>query len=48
VTIRRRTLLRGAAAAPAVALVRPATGQDMRARTLRFVPQANLTSLDAI
>jgi len=46
--MRRRTLLRSAAAAPAVALVRPAIGQDMRARTLRFVPQANLTSLDPI
>ena len=46
--MRRRTLLRGAAAASAVALGRPAIGQDMRARTLRFVPQANLTSLDPI
>jgi len=44
----RRTLLRGAAAAPVVPLVRPAIAQDMRARALRFVPQANLTSLDQI
>jgi len=46
--MRRRTLLQAATALPAAALARPAIGQDMRARTLRFVPQANLTSLDPI
>ena len=41
--LRRRAILRGAAAA---ALPLPAIGQDMRARTLRFVPSANLSFLD--
>ncbi|QCI66361.1 ABC transporter substrate-binding protein [Phreatobacter stygius] len=41
----RRTLLNGAAASLFAA---PALGQDTRATTLRFVPQANLTSLDPI
>ncbi|WP_426954658.1 ABC transporter substrate-binding protein [Muricoccus radiodurans] len=44
----RRTLLGAAAALPALSLAAPAIGQDARARTLRFVPQANLTSLDPI
>ncbi|MGL4289797.1 MAG: ABC transporter substrate-binding protein, partial [Phreatobacter sp.] len=41
----RRTLLKGAAAS---LLAAPALAQDARATTLRFVPQANLTSLDPI
>jgi peptide/nickel transport system substrate-binding protein len=41
----RRTLLKGAAVSLIAA---PALGQDTRATTLRFVPQANLTSLDPI
>ncbi|MBN8940164.1 MAG: ABC transporter substrate-binding protein [Rhizobiales bacterium] len=41
----RRTLLKGAAAS---LLAAPALAQDTRASTLRFVPQANLTSLDPI
>lgn len=41
----RRDLLRAAAAAP---LARPALAQPAGARTLVFVPQANLTSLDPI
>src|SRR5208282_5577670 len=44
--MRRRTLL-GALPA-AIALARPAIGQGTAARTLRFVPQANLTSPDPI
>ena len=44
--MKRRTLL-GAAAA-STALPRFAVGQNTRARTLRFVPQANLTLLDPI
>ena len=45
----RRTLLAGAAtAAAAVAPVRFAIGQPARARTLRIVPQANLTSIDPV
>ncbi len=43
-TLSRRTLL-GAAAG---ALATPALGQNTRAATLRFVPQANLTALDPI
>jgi peptide/nickel transport system substrate-binding protein len=39
----RRTLLAGAATLPAAALAQPAN-----ARVLKFVPQANLTSLDPI
>ncbi|RYI99495.1 MAG: ABC transporter substrate-binding protein, partial [Acetobacteraceae bacterium] len=50
--MQRRSLLKAAAAAPAASLSvspsGPAIGQDMRARTLRMVPQANLTSLDPI
>ncbi len=45
--MRRRTLLATAAAAPA-ALAGPAIAQGTRDRVLRFVPQANLTSLDPI
>jgi peptide/nickel transport system substrate-binding protein len=43
----RRTFLK-ASAAGAVALATPAIAQPTRASTLRFVPQANLTSLDPI
>jgi peptide/nickel transport system substrate-binding protein len=46
--MRRRSLLHAAASLPAAGLARPAIGQAMRERTLRFVPQANLTSLDPI
>ena len=46
--MQRRSLLKAAAAAPAASLSGPAIGQDMRARTLRMVPQANLTSLDPV
>ena len=45
--MRRRALL-GALPAAAMALARPAIGQGTAARTLRFVPQANLTSPDPI
>jgi peptide/nickel transport system substrate-binding protein len=41
----RRTLLKGAAVSLVAA---PALGQDWRASTLRFIPQANLASLDPI
>ena len=44
--MRRRTML-GALPA-AIALARPAIAQGTAARTLRFVPQANLTSPDPI
>jgi hypothetical protein len=44
--MRRRTML-GALPA-AIALARPAIAQGAAARTLRFVPQANLTSPDPI
>ena len=46
----RRPLLAGGAAAAAItpALPRFAIGQNTAARTLKFVPQANLTSLDPI
>ncbi len=43
--MKRRTLLRAAGAA---LLPLPALALDMRAKTLRFVPQANLTVLDPI
>jgi peptide/nickel transport system substrate-binding protein len=43
--MRRRTLL---GTLPAIALARPAIAQGTAARTLRFVPQANLTSPDPI
>ena len=47
--MKRRTLLSGAAAAAATALPRSfAIAQTDRSRTLRFVPQANLTLLDPI
>src|ERR1700712_1945417 len=49
--MKRRTLLTGgtvAALLPATLLSSPAIAQGTRARTLRFVPQANLTSLDPI
>lgn len=42
----RRTLLAGLAAAPALA--HPALAQSASSRTLVFVPQANLTSLDPV
>jgi peptide/nickel transport system substrate-binding protein len=45
ITVKRRTLL---AAAAAGALARPAVAQTNAAHTLRFVPQANLTSLDPV
>ncbi len=45
----RRSLIRGAgAAAVAGALPAPALSQSAAARTLRVVPQANLTSLDPV
>lgn len=46
----RRTVLKGAAASlvAAPALSRPALAQDWRASTMRFVPQANLSSFDPI
>ena len=43
--MRRRTLL---GTLPALAIARPAIAQGTAARTLRFVPQANLTSPDPI
>ena len=47
--MKRRTMFRlGGAAAAAVALPRFAIGQSTAASTLKFVPQANLTSLDPI
>ena len=42
----RRTLLRTVAAAPLLSA--PAVGQNARAATLRFIPQANLSALDPI
>ena len=44
----RRTALAGTAALAATALARPARAQAAGARTLVFVPQANLTSLDPV
>ncbi len=44
----RRSLLAGSAAMAAAALPRVAVAQPAAARTLVFVPQANLTSLDPI
>ena len=45
----RRSLMRGAGAAAAVAaLPAPALSQGAAARTIRVVPQANLTSLDPV
>ncbi|MFH5926130.1 ABC transporter substrate-binding protein [Roseomonas xinghualingensis] len=46
--MRRRTLLGASLGAGAASLAAPSVAQDMRAQTLRFVPQANLTSLDPI
>lgn len=47
--MKRRTLLQlGGVAAAASALPRVAIGQSASATTLKFVPQANLTSLDPI
>nr|WP_043835912.1 ABC transporter substrate-binding protein [Roseomonas aerilata] len=46
--IRRRDTLKGVAAAAALPLARPALAQGQAARTLRVVPQANLTSLDPV
>ena len=43
--LHRRTLLKGAAASLVAA---PALAQDWRASTMRFIPQANLSSLDPI
>ena len=45
---RRQMMLAGAAALALPALPRPALAQPASARTLRFVPQANLTSLDPV
>ncbi|MBE9607432.1 ABC transporter substrate-binding protein [Acetobacteraceae bacterium H6797] len=44
----RRHLLKGAALAPFAGLAAPALAQNAAARTLRFVPQANLTALDPV
>ncbi|PWC26933.1 ABC transporter substrate-binding protein [Teichococcus aestuarii] len=46
----RRTLLKSGAATALLGggLAAPALGQDSRASTMRFVPQANLTALDPI
>ena len=44
-TIHRRHFLQGTAAS---LLATPALAQDWRARTMRFIPQANLTALDPI
>jgi peptide/nickel transport system substrate-binding protein len=44
-TITRRDMMK---LAPATALPLPALGQDMRARTLRFVPSTDLVSLDPV
>ncbi|WP_421991293.1 ABC transporter substrate-binding protein [Roseococcus sp.] len=44
-TITRRDIMK---LAPATALPLPALGQDMRARTLRFVPSTDLVSLDPV
>ena len=41
-----RTFVRGTAAAAGSNRAAPAIAQDMRAKVLRFVPQANLSSLD--
>ena len=46
--MQRRSLLKATAGLAAASLAGPAIGQDLRARTLRLVPQANLTSLDPI
>lgn len=43
--MRRRTLLKTALSAP---LAAPALAQPSKTETLRFIPQANLTSLDPI
>jgi peptide/nickel transport system substrate-binding protein len=47
--MQRRSLLKAAAAAPLLSgLAMPAVAQDARASTLRFIPQANLASLDPV
>jgi peptide/nickel transport system substrate-binding protein len=46
--MRRRTLLAGTAAGAGLLAAPAARAQSARERTLRFVPQANLTSLDPI
>ena len=46
--MKRRTFVRGAAAAAVAAVRGPAIAQTIRARTLRFVPQASLAVLDPI
>ena len=44
----RRTFLKAAAATTAASLATPAISQGAAARTLRFVPQANLANFDPI
>jgi peptide/nickel transport system substrate-binding protein len=44
----RRNLLKGAVAAATVTAAAPAISQNAAARTLRFVPQANLANFDPI
>ena len=46
--MKRRTFVRGTAAAAVASLRGHAMAQTTRARILRFVPQANLTVLDPI
>src|SRR5215212_6864887 len=51
--MRRRTILKAAALAPLTApaippLSAPAIAQPLKVSTLRFIPQANLTSLDPV
>jgi peptide/nickel transport system substrate-binding protein len=46
--MRRRDVLKGAAVLGASLLARPAIAQDAQKRVLKFIPQANLTSLDPI
>jgi peptide/nickel transport system substrate-binding protein len=46
--MRRRTLLAAGAAVPLLPLARPAFAQNAAAKTLRFVPQANLANPDPI
>ena len=44
----RRTFVKGAAGSVGALLAAPAIAQELRAKTLRFVPQANLTLLDPV
>lgn len=46
--MRRRHLLAGAAGLATVPLTRPALAQGNRAHTLRFIPQADVTSIDPL